>query len=136
MSMWLDVVVMSKEAFDTVKTDNDLLGDVFQQKPDALKKLGIAVEDLSGCDYQSIDAAVTAMTEATGEGDDEADFQAEGALDYEGNYGPAMYWSPPSFAKALEEASGWQMATQMDDGLKALIDNAVKKKLWVVAVVN
>jgi hypothetical protein len=135
MSMWLDVVVMSEKAFAAVKEDEELLGSVYQQEKDALKKLGIAKSDLSGCDYRSIDDAVTAMNEATGE-DGEADFQEEGSLEYEGTYGPAMFWSPKTFAKALEDSSGWQMAVEMEPEIKALAKRAVKEKLWVIAVVN
>jgi len=58
MSMWLDVVVMKEAAFEAVKKDDDLLGDVFQQEASVLKKLGIAKSDMSGCDYLSMDAAI------------------------------------------------------------------------------
>ena|SRR5882672_3041887 len=135
MSMWLDVVVMTDKAFETVKADDQILGDVFQQEAGVLKKLGIAKSDLSGCDYRTIDEAITAMNEATEE-EGEADFQEEGALSYEGTYGPAMFWSPKVFEKALEESSAWHMAVELEPEIKALAQRAVKMKLWVVAVIN
>lgn len=134
MSMWLDVVVMSEKAFHTVKDDEELLGSTFQQEKDALKKLGIARSAFSGCDYRTIDEAVSAMNEAAGE-EGEASFDEEGSLDYEGTYGPAMFWSPKTFAKALE-SSGWQMAVELEPEIKKLTEKAVEEKLWVIAVIN
>jgi hypothetical protein len=137
MSMWLDVVVMNEAAFEAVKKDEELLGDVYQQEASVLKKLGIAKSDIGGCDYLSMNAAVEAMAELEGGDDDEEpDFQAEGSLSYEGTYGPAMFWSPKTFARALADASGWQMAIEMDDEIKAMTKRAVKEGLWVVAVIN
>ena len=137
MSMWLDVVVMKEAAFEAVKKDDDLLGDVFQQEASVLKKLGIAKSDMSGCDYLSMDAAIEAMSEIDGsDEEEEPDFQEEGNLSYEGTYGPAMYWSPKTFAKALADASGWQMAVELEKEIKAITKRAVKDRLWVVAVIN
>src|SRR5438552_3606663 len=138
MSMWLDVVVMSEAAFEACKDDEELLGSIFQQEKPALKKLGIATSDLSGCDWRTIDEAVTAMNEDIGEDEEEegagTNFQEEGNLEYEGTYGPAMFWSPKTFAKALDEGSGWQMAVELEPEIKALATKAVKEKLWVIAV--
>ena len=138
MSMWLDVVVMSEQAFEAVKKDEELLGDVYQQKASVLKQLGIEKSDLSGCDYLSMNAAEEAMAELEGEDaeDAEPDFQEEGNLTYEGTYGPAMYWSPKTFPKALANASAWQTAVELEEEIKALANRAVKEKLWVVAVIN
>lgn len=133
--MWLDVVVMSEASFNACKEDAELLGSVYQQDKATLKKLGITKADISGCDYRTIDEAISAMNEATGE-DGETSFLEEGNLDYEGTYGPAMYWSPKAFAKAVEDASGWQMAVELEKEIKALAKRAIKEKLWVIAVIN
>lgn len=135
MSMWLDVVVMNEAAFKACKKDEDLLGDVFQQEKKVLKKLGIATSDLAGCDYRSMDEAIEMMNEDTDEEADN-DFKEEGSLDYEGTYGPAMFWSPKTFAKALDESTAWQFAVEMEPEIKALAKKAVKEKLWVIAVIN
>src|SRR5262245_2952656 len=100
MSMWLDVVVMNEVVFKACKKDEELLGDVFQQEKKVLKKLGIAESDLAGCDYRSMDEAIEMMNEDIDEEAD-SDFKEEGALDYEGTYGPVMFWLPKSFAKVL-----------------------------------
>jgi len=137
MSMWLDVVVMSEKAFDAVRQNGELLGDVFQQEAAALSQLGVATSDLSGCDYRTIAEAITAMNEATGEDEDgEADFKEEGSLEWEGTYGPAMFWSPKTLAKALEDSSAWAMALELESEIKAIADRAVKEQLWVIAVIN
>jgi hypothetical protein len=135
MSMWLDVVAMSEAAFKACKEDDEVLGNVYQQDKSTLKKLGIKTADIAGCDYRTIDEAISAMNEATGE-EGETDFQEEGNLSYEATYGPAMYWSPKAFAKAVEDASAWQMAVELEPEIKALAKKAVKDKLWVIAVIN
>ena len=41
MAMWLDVVVMNEAAFKAIKKDDEVLGDVFDEKASVLKKLAI-----------------------------------------------------------------------------------------------
>ena len=68
MSMWVNLARVTPEAFARIERDPHLLGPLFLEQDDTvLATLGVAVEDISGLDYDSAED----MIEATADLDDD-----------------------------------------------------------------
>jgi hypothetical protein len=137
MSMWLDVVAVSPEAFRKIQKTPDLLDGVFfDEDEEILADLGIAEEDKAGVDYLSLSEALEAMSAS--EDEDEAvepDFDPSGELDFSGGYDDAQYLDPAAIAGVLENET-WSTAAEMDEDLGRLLKSASKNKRYLIFVVS
>lgn len=143
MSIYVNVVRVTSEAFDAIRRDpSQLQGVFFDQDEEILDRLGISEGDSAGFDYRVADE----MIELEAEGEDAdagedvgggdttiaGDLGADGTLGYDAGYGPAFTLSPAAVQKAARQSA----VIELDAAVHALFRAAAERGDYIIGVVS